>query len=771
MSLAFASELYNELNVPIGIVRSTHGATPIETWTAYYGFAGHSKLRDIALRVRQSNPLTRDAQDAFAAYFDNLRKWQSESENLLNRGGSALPRPNLPGIADDWKGATRMFNQKIAPLIPYAIRGAIWCQGESNSSDGKIYAAKMEALVNGWRKRWQRADLPFYFTQLQCYGEPDPNNVGFADLREAQTLFFLNSNHVGMVAQHDLNPARPTGIHPFNKLDPGKRLARWALANEYGRDIAFVGPIYESHTVKGDTVRVQFEQRGPGGGLMVGSKGLEANAKESPDAFVEPAREAPGERLKHFRVAGKDKVWHDAVAVIEGNEVVVRSKAVPEPVGVQYAYNNSPIGANLYNRAGLPALPFAYFDGRQMFNEDDPEIVAAAKAEAERRWSKKSYLLPSTLFRDRCVLQRDLPVPVWGHGVPATEITVSFGGQTKKTTVDEFERWRVTLDPMSSSSTGRDLVIRSSVDEERTIHDVLVGDVWIMTGSRQLDGQLIRPDKGKAVELKALPLVREFRIKTKARRFRSPRKLRMEIGGGRYLASWQPADFDEVGDPPSVVAYHFAAQVQQPGIPVGIVTLGAENPPITWVSPQAMQTAAGFEQERDNLNLGYPNTDVSKRAVIEYIETVKRYNRKVATFLEAGDDVPPQLADAVSAFPEPYYNQWASRTETAIHTWNFCISPLTPFAVRGVTWIPGKDNISDDVSKYSPSLEVYASSLAETYGQERVTFIFAQPTASLVEGIAMPKPKDASSIEFNKWPKSLKGIATQLGTLAVGQHE
>jgi hypothetical protein len=759
------------LNVPIGIVRSTHGATPIETWTAYEGFADHPQLQDIALRVRQSNPATADAKAAFATYFDDLKAWQRDSEELINRGGSALPRPRLPGIADDWKGATRMYNRKIAPLIPYAIRGAIWCQGESNSNDGKIYAAKMAALVNGWRKNWGRPNLPFYFTQLQCYGEPDPNNVGFADLREAQTLFFLNAKHVGMVAQHDLNPARPTGIHPYNKLDPGKRLARWALAHEYGRDIAYTGPIYKSHTIKGDTVRVQFEQRGPGGGLMVGSKGLESDARKSPDAFVEPARETPGESLRHFRLAGRDKSWHDAEAVIDGNEVVVHAQAVLEPVGVQYAYNNSPIGANLCNRAGLPAVPFAYFNGRQMFNEDDPKIVAAAKAEAERRWGKRTYLLPSTLFRDRCVLQRDLPVPVWGHGVPGTEITVSFGDQRKLTRVDEFERWRVTLDPMPASDKGRDLVIRSSIDEERTIRNVLVGDVWLMTGSRQLDGQLIRPEGDEPIELRSLPLVREFRIKTKARRFRTPRKLRMEIGGGKYVASWQPADFDDVGDPPSVVAYHFASKVQQPGIPVGIVTLGAENPPITWVSHQAMQSATGFEKERDDLNLGYPNTDVCKRAVVEYIETVKQYNQKVAALLKAGDEIPPPLADAVPAFPEPYYNQWVSRTETPTHTYNFCISPLTPFAVRGVTWIPGESNISDDVAKYAPSLEVYAGSLAETFGQKRVPFLFAQPAGSLVEGITPPKVEDALSIEFDQWPRSLEAIAMQLGELAAEKRE
>jgi len=767
LSLAFAWDLYQKLNVPIGILRSTHGATPVETWTAYEGFAIHPKLQDIAQTVRQSDPTTADGKEAYAKYFEDLKTWQVESEKLINRGGSALPRPKLPGIAEDWKGPTRMYNKKIAPLVPYAIRGAIWCQGTHNAGDGRIYAAKMEALIDGWRKNWGRPDLPFYFTQMQCYGEPDPDNVGFADIREAQTLFFMNAEKVGMVPQYDLNPARPTGIHYYNKLDPGKRLARWALAHEYGRDIAYTGPIYESHTIEGDTVRVRFDARGPGGRLMVGSKGLESEGLKNPDAYVEPARETPGEPLRHFRLAGKDKVWHPARAVIEGNEVVVRSKAVPEPQGVQYAYSSSPIGANLYNRAGLPAIPFAYFDGKQMFNEDDPKIVAAAEAEAERKWGKKTYLLPATLFRDRAVIQRDLPVPVWGHGVPGTEITVAFGDQKKQTTVDEFERWHVTLDPMPASSQGRDFEVHCSNGEARTIRDVVVGDVWTMTGSRQLSSELIRPKEGEGVSLKALPLVREFRIKTKARRFRTPRKLRMEIGGGKYVASWQPADFDETGDPPSVVAYHFATQVQQPGVPVGIVTLGAENPPLTWVSHEGMQKAAGFEKERNDLNLAYPNTDVCKRAVVEYIETVKQYNRKVAALMEAGEEIPTELADQAPAFPEPYYNQWASRTETATHTYNFCISPLTPFAVRGVSWIPGKDNISEDVSKYSPSLKVYAASLAETYGQEKVPFLYAQPAATLVAGIATPQIDGALSIEFDQWPKSLEVIATQLGTLAA----
>ena len=656
-----------------------------------------------------------------------------------------------------------MYQKKIAPLVPYAIRGAIWCQGTSNADDGKIYAAKMEALINGWRQNWHHPDLPFIFTQMQCYGEPDPTNVGFADIREAQTLFFLNAKNVGMVPQYDLNSERPTGIHYYNKLDPGKRMARWALAHSYGRkDLAYTGPIYQSHAIEGNKVRVQFEQRGPGGSLMVGSKGMQADLKNNPKAYVEPARETPGEPLQHFRLAGKDRVWHPAEAVIKDNEVIVTSRAVPSPVGVQYAYSASPIGANLYNRAGLPALPFAFFEGQQMFNEDHPNFLLEEEAR-KQRYIRQPSLQPMTLLRNHAVLQRDQPIPIWGHGVPGTEITVTFGGLKKTTTVNEFERWEVRLDPQSASGEDRDLVISASDGQSRTVQDVLIGDVWFLTGSRQLDRELIRTDEG-AEGPAALPLVREFRIKTNARRFPTPRTLRMEVGSGKYESSWQAADFEGEGDPPSVAAYHFAAKAREPGVPVGIVTLGADNPPLTWVSAKGMQTAQGFEKERDDLNLGDPSTEVCKRAVHDYIVTLKRYCLQMESLLQSGTEIPEELLDAVPPFPQPFYDEWASRTETATHTYNFCLSPNSPFALRGLVWIPGKENISNEIPRYAPALEVYAASLPQSFGQNEVSFLYAQPGPGLVEGIGTPKIKNA--IDFHEWPKTLEKIAATLGSRA-----
>jgi sialate O-acetylesterase len=769
LALSFAGSLHEELRVPIGIVRSSHGATPIETWTPYEGFASHPKLQDIAAKIRRSDPTTPEGKEAYAKFHDDLRRWQAESEAVMARGGAALPRPKLPGIGAEWKGASRMYNMKIQPLIPYAIRGAIWCQGTSNGNDGRIYAAKMEALADGWREKWGRPDLPFYFTQQQCYGQPDPDHVGFADLREAQRLFFMNAKNVGMVLQHDLNSARPTGIHYYNKLDPGKRLARWALAHEYGRDVAYCGPVYKSHSIEGDTVRVRFEQRGPGGALMVGSKGMAVDRKKGPDAYVEPARETPGEKLKHFRLAGRDRKWHAAEAVIEGGEVVVTGKAVPEPVGVQYAYSGTPMGANLYNRAGLPATPFAYFKGKQLFNEDDPAFVAAEEARLSR-YIRKPSLQPMSLLRDRLVIQRDLPVPVWGHGVPGTEITVVFGDQSRKTVVDEFEKWLVTLDPMPASSEGRDLKIICSDDTGRTIKDVVVGDVWVLTGARNLSGEFVVSSRSKdKAPPPAMPLLREFRIRTKTRRFRSPRKRRMEIGGGKYVASWRPAVFTETERDTSVAAYYFASQVRERNVPIGIINTGADNPPLTWISYEGVQKAVGFEKERDELNLLYPDTDSCKAAVEAYIATMKKYTADIVALRNAGRELPAELAEKAPAFPEPYYNHWASYTETACQTYNFCVCPLTPFAVRGVAWIPGEKNIGKDVSKYAPALKAYAASLARTYGQDTVPFVFTQPSVGLVDGIAKPEIENAMGVEFDQWPRSLQEIAGKLGASAAGR--
>ncbi|MCP4450122.1 MAG: hypothetical protein GY809_01565, partial [Planctomycetes bacterium] len=302
--------------------------------------------------------------------------------------------------------------------------------------------------------------------------------------------------------------------------------------------------------------------------------------------------------------------------------------------------------------------------------------------------------------------------------------------------------------------------------DKKTIKDMVVGDVWIMTGAQKLTSELMVPRWDPAVTPpKALPLLREFRLRTNARRFRTPRKRRLEIGGGKYVASWRTALFDESEYDTSVAAYHFASRIAKPNVPIGIVTMGADNPPITWVSYASMQTARGFESQRDDLNLAYPNTDACKEAVTQYIETVTQYNRDVAALLRAGKTLPAEMASQAPAFPQPYYNQWSNETETATHTYNFCISPITPYAVRGVVWIPGEKNIGQDVSQYTAALEAYAHSLAQTYGQDKVLFAYAHPSTKLVDGVTEPGIQHGMRADLQAWPKSFKDIAARLGVL------
>ena len=180
LSLAFAHELYKELNVPIGILLSAHSNTRVEAFTQRQAIEAHPMLKVDKDLIHDADPLTKQGLNAFMKYYADLKAWQDEAGHAAEAGGKVPQRPKLPGIAGMWRGPSQFFNGKIAPVIPYAIRGAIWCQGTSNSGDGRIYAARMEALVKGWRDAWSMPGMPFYFTQMQPYGSPDPDNVGFA---------------------------------------------------------------------------------------------------------------------------------------------------------------------------------------------------------------------------------------------------------------------------------------------------------------------------------------------------------------------------------------------------------------------------------------------------------------------------------------------------------------------------------------------------------------------------------------------------------------
>jgi len=234
----------------------------------------------------------------------------------------------------------RLFNSRLGPIARYAVRGALWYQGESNSGvaeDPRDYEHKMRALISGWRRAMRNDVMPMYFVQLPGSGA----GAGWPYLREQQRLS-ADMPYSGMVVTIDL---LDEDIHPPNKIDVGRRLAAWALAKDYGKDVPFSGPQFQRAKIVGGEVTVHFSQAE--NGLMVAVK----NGLES-------AVEQPDKSLSHFEVADASGDWYSADAGIVDGAVVIRSDAVSEPVAVRYGYAINPQHCNLYNRDGLPAAPF-----------------------------------------------------------------------------------------------------------------------------------------------------------------------------------------------------------------------------------------------------------------------------------------------------------------------------------------------------------------------------------------------------------------------------
>lgn len=338
----FAREISQRTGVPIGILDCNWGGTPIEPWVAPAGLEQVPELKDeITKRL-----------NAMAAYrselpkaLDNMEKWVAAARLALQSGARVLPQSPLPPdpAASGWYS---MYNAMVHPLVRLPIKGALWYQGESNGGEGISYYHKMNALISGWRQVWGQGDFPFYYVQLANWvadSKAPAGGDGWSNLRNAQTKALALPN-TGMAVIIDIGDAND--IHPKNKYDVGLRLARWALARDYGqKDLVVSGPLYRDLKIAEGKIRLSFEQ--VGSGLIVGKKN-----------GLAPVVEDKTGKLQRFAVAGADKVWHWADAVIDGATVVVSSPEVKEPVAVRYAYSQNPEGANLYNKEGLPASPF-----------------------------------------------------------------------------------------------------------------------------------------------------------------------------------------------------------------------------------------------------------------------------------------------------------------------------------------------------------------------------------------------------------------------------
>ena len=324
----FGREIHREVGVPIGLINSSVGGTPIESWIAPEVQETKPEL-SAALKAQSAALPKIDPEKAKADYAVELKKFKAAKAKAVAEGTKAPRPPRNAAEVSERKGSYgQLFNGKVAPLVPYTLKGMLWYQGEANSSDTRapLYVHQLSALITDWRARWGE-ELPFAWVQLPNFSRP---GEGWPLMRESM-LKTLSLPKTGMAVTIDIGEAKD--IHPKNKQEVGRRLSLWALGNVYGRKVAAAsGPLPAGHEIKGAEVVV----------TLTHAEGLKTR---------------DGAPVKGFQLAGTDKQWKPAAARIDGAKLVVTSAEVVAPVALRYAWLDFP-ETNLVNSADLPASPF-----------------------------------------------------------------------------------------------------------------------------------------------------------------------------------------------------------------------------------------------------------------------------------------------------------------------------------------------------------------------------------------------------------------------------
>ena len=316
----FGKAIHEAVATPIGLINSAVGGSPINCWIDRRVLEEDADFRPILDRYDSARAHVRAALSEY-----ELGKAKAQLHNIP----LTLAKPNDPQQGKGVPGG--LFNAMVAPYIPFAIRGVIWYQGESNVLRAYQYRKLFAAMIDDWRNRWGQGDFPFLFMQLPNYDQSgEQHRDCWPELRDAQQAV-LASAHTAMAVTIDIGDSR--NIHPSNKKQFADRLANVALREVYGREAAVYGPRYLRHQTEGAAAHVHFSD--VEGGLSTSDQ--------------EPVRE--------FTVAGGNRRFAAAKARIENDHIVVQSDQVPDPIAVRYAWSNDP-RCNLVNTTGLPAAPF-----------------------------------------------------------------------------------------------------------------------------------------------------------------------------------------------------------------------------------------------------------------------------------------------------------------------------------------------------------------------------------------------------------------------------
>ncbi len=321
----FGRDLQKALGVPVGLIDSSVGGTPAQSWMSEPVLRSLPEAKEILTTYED---MIRDKDKFEAKYASDMEAYKArkaEVQKTTADKAKGMRAPAAP-LYRSSKQPYVLYNNMIHPLVPFAMRGAIWYQGEANSANPELYRVLLPAMINNWRKDFN-PELAFYIAQLAPYDRPSPE--AWAWFRDAQARIAKDVPNAGIAANPDAGD--PTDIHPTRKEPVGQRLALAALAKTYGQKIEWSGPTFKEGVFIGAQVKLNLEH----------ADGLKAE----------------GGKVTGFTIAGEDRQFHPAEAKLVNNAVEVSSDKVPAPVAVRYAWKNMPDG-NLWNAAGLPAAPF-----------------------------------------------------------------------------------------------------------------------------------------------------------------------------------------------------------------------------------------------------------------------------------------------------------------------------------------------------------------------------------------------------------------------------
>lgn len=318
----FARHLTAARKVPVGIINCSVGGTPARAWTTHESMANDPRLKHQTDRIVEELKKY-DPAKAAAKYQEALAKFKVESADPA-AANKKLREPEKPKSPAEYQHSpAALYNGMVAPLVPMAIRGAIWYQGEADSKVAGEYRILFPALIHAWRKSFER-ELPFLFVQIAPHQEMSP------EVRDAQLFTWRTVPKTAMAVITD--HGNPTNIHPKDKEPVGARLALAARAVAYGEEIEYSGPVFDQLSINGNQAVLSFQHVG--------------------DGLV-----AHGEKLTGFEISSDGTQFLPAAATIVGNTVVVTSEAVSNPAAVRFGWANVP-DTNLFNKNGLPATPF-----------------------------------------------------------------------------------------------------------------------------------------------------------------------------------------------------------------------------------------------------------------------------------------------------------------------------------------------------------------------------------------------------------------------------